>query len=217
MKRWRSATRRTYLFFLLFLVVPDLTYLNAQTEHPRVDSVRESTDFVTGEQGYVNFKSLQIVNSELAAAQEPFQMVTDDRVAEAFNFVSDQFRVSHPQHLTGTDVLQFRIAMSAIYPHVFNSKSQNGSRPVSALILLHQLVFNGGVPQGAKNLAQTDPQPGSRKIDSSRGRIIPNRDVNIVAREYQGAGSRYFRALSNLEFQHFVGALEQIMGLPDRR
>jgi hypothetical protein len=194
-------------------------------DDPEIESLGDAEAYVRqvaracGVQGPVLTKGLlpRLAEGELAAAQDPSRLVSDDNVAEAFNFLSREFQAPHPQVLTGNEVLQFRTAMSAIYPHVFSPKSVPGSRPTQALIMLHQLVFNGGVPQGAKNLAQTDPQPGSRRIDSSRGRLVPKRDVNIVAREYQVAASRYFRGLSHREFQHFVRALEQIMALPDGR
>jgi len=158
----------------------------------------------------------RLAKAELATAQDPSQLVSDDRLAEAFNFLSDQFQVPHPQRLTGTDVLQFRTTMSAIYPHVFSPKSMSGSRPVQALITLHQLVFNGGVPEGAKKVAQKDPQPGSLKIDPSRSRAVPDTFTSPAVREYRFSAIRYFAGLSPQQMRSVVGSITEIMALPGR-
>ncbi len=213
---------------------------------------------MAAEQGYVNDRSIQIINSlgdprfkslddadayvrqvaracevqgpvltegllprlaegELAAAQDPSRLVSDDNVAETFNFLSREFRVPHPQVLTGNDVLQFRTAMSAIYPHVFSAKSSPGSRPTQALILLHQLVFNGGIPEGAKRFARKDPQPGSFKALESRVQLNPDPTSSLAVREYRSASIAYFRRLDELEMHSLIESLAKIMALPAGR
>jgi hypothetical protein len=155
-----------------------------------------------------------LVKAELAAAHDPTRLVSDEKVADAFNFLSDEFRVPHPQRLTGIDILQYRVTMAAIYPHVFSPRSAGGVRPVEALILLHQLVFNGGVPEGAKKVAQKDPQPGSRKIDISSGRLIPGKQTNSIAREYQVSSSSYFGRLTSLKVRSLVDSIAKFTALP---
>ncbi len=137
--------------------------------------VRQVAEFC-GVQGPILAGQLlpRLVEGEWAAAQDPSKLVSDDRLADAFNFLSNEFRVPHQQRVTGADVLQFRTTMSAIYPHVFSPKRLGGSRPVAAMITLQQMVFNGGVPEGAKKYAQNGPKPGSFKADPSRTRIVPN-------------------------------------------
>jgi len=107
--------------------------------------------------------------------------------------------------------------MSAFYPHVFSLKSMSGSRPVAALITLHQLVFNGGVPEGAKKYAQKDPQPGSFKIDPSRTRMAIDKNPNPIAREYRTASATYFHGLTSEKMQPFVDSIAKIMALPAGR
>jgi len=231
------------------------TDLVGQPRNQDRGSVKGGIGSMANEQGYVNLRSLQTINSlpvrrigsfedadayvkqvaeacgvrgpiltgelipllvneELAAAEDPSKLVSDDRVAEAFNFLSDEFRVPHPQRITGVDVLQYRITMAAIYPHVFSPKNAGGVRPVEALILLHQLVFNGGVPEGAKKYAQKDPQPGSFNIDPSRTRAAIDKNPNLIGREYWTASAQYFRELTPEKMQSFVDSTTKIMALP---
>jgi hypothetical protein len=158
----------------------------------------------------------RLIKAELAAAQDPSQLVSDDRVAEAFNFLSDEFRVPHPQRITGVGVLQYRITMAAIYPHVFSPKNAGGVRPVEALILLHQLVFNGGVPEGAKKYAQKDPQPGSFKISQSRGHLTMGRPSDVEL-DYRTASLGYFREQSADNLQSTLEKLATILALPQEK
>jgi len=205
---------------------------------------------MASEQGYVNIRSLQGINSllpiqitsleeaesyvervadlcgvqgpvlrgellprlakaELEAAQDPSQLIPDDRVADAFNFLSEEFRVPHPQRLTGTDVLQFRTAMAAIYPLVFSGKDVPGSRPTQALIMLHQLIFNGGVPEGAKKFAQRDPRPGSFKVRAARSTV--DRNPDLAVREFRIASMNYFRGLNESGMHSLLESIARIM------
>jgi len=66
--------------------------------------------------------------AELDAAKDPSKLISDDQVARAFNFMSDQFGVANPIRLAGTDVLHYRGVMSAIFPHVFSREAVSGSR-----------------------------------------------------------------------------------------
>ena len=172
-----------------------------------------------GVQGPILMRELlpRLAAGELAAAENPSLLVSDDRVAEAFNFLSREFQVPDQQFLAGTDVLHFRTTMSAIYPHVFSPKSMNGSRPVQALITLHQLVFNGGVPDGAKKFAEKNPQPGSFKIDPSRTRMAIDKNPNPIANEYRTASARYFQGLTSEQMQSFVDSISKVMALPAGR
>ncbi|MGA9640485.1 MAG: hypothetical protein WBQ72_03755 [Terriglobales bacterium] len=249
---------RSRTFALLFAaIILNPTVPLGQSANPG-SGYKENTGPMANEQGYVNLRSLQSINSlpsiqitsleeaetyvkqvaelcgvqgpiltgellprvvqgELAAAQDPSKLVPDDRVAEAFNFLSDEFQVPHPQRLTGTDVLQFRITMAAIYPNVFSPKNAGGVRPVGALILLHQLLFNGGVPEGAKKFAQKDPQPGSFKVDRSRSRVAIDKSPNLIAREYRTASATYFQRLTSEKMQSFVDSIAKIMAFPAGR
>jgi hypothetical protein len=257
-----QARRRWALFFsypipLIAGVVVTAGLLNSRVWNPEAALARESRSMAT-EQGYVNIRSLQMINSlpdtkianlgdaqvyvnqvaaacgvqgpvltgellprlaqgELAAGQDPSHLVSDDRVAEAFNFLSREFQVPHPAPITGTDVLQFRTTMSAIYPHVFSPNVMSGSRPVQALITLHQLVFNGGVPEGAKKFARKDPVPGSFKVVSSRVVLAPGGIPSAAEMEYRTASRAYLRGLTAQAMQSFVDSLTKIMALPAGR
>ncbi len=258
--QFRVSARWTYaLPLLLVVVILCGRSLVAQTSGPDTGSTKGDASPMANEQGYVNLRSLQGIDSiphtsittpeeaeeyvkqvalfcgvqgpiltgellpllakaELAAAQDPSKLVSDDRLAEAFNFLSTEFRVPHPQHVTGTDVLQFRIARSAIYAHVFSPRTASGSRPVEAVISLQQLVFDGGVLEGAKRYAQKDPQPGSFKIDPSRSRAGINANPNLmIAREYQTASMTYFRGLTAQGLQSLIDSIARIMALPAGR
>jgi hypothetical protein len=245
---------RIYLGPLLVFAL--LAALEPLLQNPEAALARENESMAT-EPGYVNIRSLQIINSlpdtkianlddaqayvkqvaaacgvqgpvlagellpRLAqgelAAQDPSHLVSDDRVAEAFNFLSREFQVPHAAPVSGTDVLQFRTAMSAIYPHVFSPKSVSGSRPVQALITLHQLVFNGGVPEGAKKFAQKNPAPGSFKVVSARAVLAPGGIPSSVEREYRTASQAYLRGLTPQGMRSLVNSLAKIMALPAGR
>jgi len=58
----------------------------------------------------------RLATAELDTAKDPNKLISDDRVASAFNFMSDQFGVTSPTRLAGADVLQYRSNMSAISP-----------------------------------------------------------------------------------------------------
>ncbi len=252
----RSALEHSYSFALLLVaIILSPATLSGLPPNQDSGSVKEGVLSMTNEQGYVNLRTLQSIDSlppiqiksleeaeayvgqvaelcgiqgpiltgeliprlvqgEWAAAQDPSQLVSDDHLAEAFNVLSAEFRVPHPQHVTGADILQFRIARSAIYPHVFSPKTVSGSRPVEAVISLQQLVFDGGVLEGAKKFAQKDPQPGSFKIDPSRSRAVINANPNPIATEYRTASMKYFRGLSSRGMQSLVDSITKIMALP---
>lgn len=254
-----SSFRFCCLVLLLGAAIPSSKHIVAQQSGSDTGSVKEGTGSMANEQGYVNVRSLQSIDSlpstritsleeaetyvkrvaelcgiqgpiltgellprlvqgEWAAAQDPSKLVSDDRLAEAFNFLSTEFRVPHPQHVTGADILQFRITRSAMYPHVFSPKTVSGSRPVEAVISLQQLVFDGGVLEGAKKFAQKDPQPGSFKIDPSRTRVALGTNPKLmIAREYQTASMTYFRGLTAEGLQSLIDSITKIMALPAGR
>jgi len=194
-------------------------------DDPEIESLGDAEAYVRqvaracGVQGPVLTKGLlpRLAEGELAAAQDPSRLVSDDNVAEAFNFLSREFQAPHPQVLTGNEVLQFRTAMSAIYPHVFSPKSVPGSRPTQALIMLHQLVFNGGVPEGAKRFAQKNPQPGGFKAVASRIQLNPDPNPSLAVREYRSASIAYFRRLNEPEMHSLIESVAKIMALPAGR
>lgn len=159
----------------------------------------------------------RLARAEWDTEREPSKLVSDDQVASAFNFISGVLGVQHPQRLTASDVLQYRTAMAAIFPHVFSPKSLNGSRPVGSMVMLYLLVYNGGMTDGARKVAQLDRPPGSLKVDSSRGGWTPNRNLNLIAREYQTAGVTYFQRQSTQEVRAFAGELAKIVGLPGEK
>jgi hypothetical protein len=105
----------------------------------------------------------RIASAELDGAKDPTKLVSDEQVATAFNFMSDEFRVPHPVQLTGADVLQYRSVMAAIFPHIFSPKSVRGSRPVGTIVMLYQLVYNGGITDGVRKAALLDRPPGASK------------------------------------------------------
>jgi hypothetical protein len=256
--RCPRALFSSYFIFLIAGTMLSAKFLNSQPRNPEARLAWGSESMVT-EQGYVNLRSLKIINSlpdtkitnlsdaqayvkqvaeacgvqgpilagellpvlvkgELAAAEDPSRLVSDDRLAEAFNFLSAEFRVPHPQRVTGTDILQFRIARSAIYPHVFSPKTVSGSRPVEAVISLQQLVFDGGVLEGAKKFAQKDPQPGSFKVGSTRSGLAIDTNPNLmIAREYRTASMMYFQGLTAQGLQSLISSIAKIMALPAGR
>lgn len=161
----------------------------------------------------------RLAASELAAAKDPNSLVSDDRVAETFNFISDEFRVEHPARLTASDILEYRSVMASIFPHVFSPKSVGGSRPVGAILMLYQLWYNGGVTEGVKRAAQLDRPPGSLKISGGTvgGRWTADRNPNLPGREYQAAGRTYFRQHSLQDIRGFADRLIALMALTGGR
>jgi hypothetical protein len=158
----------------------------------------------------------RLVNGELAAAHDPAGLVPDDRVANAFNFLSDQLRVAHSRRLTGAEVRQYRTTRLAIYPHLFGEGNVSGTRPVGAVLMLCMLVLNGGVPEETENSAGTALQSSSLKNDPHRanwGDGTPYR----AAREYRIASTTYFQELTPQGLQSFVGSVAKIMALPEAR
>jgi hypothetical protein len=160
----------------------------------------------------------RLAAGELDTAKDPGRLVTDDQVAEAFNFMSDEFRVPHPVRLTASDILQWRSAMSGFFPHLFSPKSLGGSRPVGAVVMLRMLVYNGGITAGIRGLAQKDPPPGSLKLDPSSGRLSArssiDKDPDLIVRGYQTAPLLYFQRLSPQEIRSFLDRLAKIIALP---
>lgn len=158
----------------------------------------------------------RLAAGELLAAQDPSALVSDDQVATAFNFLSENLQVRDPAHLVASDVADYRTVMSAIYPHLFGSRTMIGSRPVSAVILLYLLVYNGGVSEGARRFAATDPRPGSLRIDLLSGRIErgPTTGPRI---DYQVAMRTYLQRHNINDLQALVSRVAQLLALPERR
>lgn len=155
--------------------------------------------------------------AELEAAKDPGRLISDDRVAEAFNFLSDEFRVANPQRLTGADILLYRGVKASMFPHLYSPKTVGGSRPLGTLIMLDTLIYEGGVMDGIRKAALLDRPPGSLKIDQSRGaRAALNTSPNPAAREYQRASLTYLAQLSPSQARSFANRLTTILVLAAR-
>jgi hypothetical protein len=155
----------------------------------------------------------RLAAAELDAAKDPNKLISDDEVARAFNFMSDQFGVASPTRLTSADILQYRTAMSAIFPHVFSPKAVSGSRPVGAVIMLYMLVAYGGMTEGWKKVGG----PNSFVIADAEPIERPGIDRNAIAREYQTASLAYFQERKPEEIRLFLDKLAKIMALPRGR
>jgi len=155
--------------------------------------------------------------AELAAANDPDKLVSDEQVAEAFNFLSDEFQVANPERLTGADILLYRGVKASMFPHLYSPKSIAGSRPLGSLIMLDTLVCEGGIMDGVRRAAEMDRAPGSLKVDPSRTRIALNKNRNPTTREYQIASARYFQGLTSERMQTVVDSIAKIMAFPAGR
>jgi hypothetical protein len=155
--------------------------------------------------------------AELDAAKDPNKLVSDDQVAKAFNFMSEEFQVPHPARLTASDILQYRSVQASIFPHIFSPKPVSGTRPIGTIVMLYQLWLNGGVTEGVRKAALLDRPPGSLKIASGQivGRSGLDRDPNLVGREYQIAGYSYFNQRTPQQISSFLDRLTRIMDLPN--
>jgi len=93
----------------------------------------------------------------------------------------------------------------------------SGSRPAGATVMLYQLWYNGGVTEDMRKAAQLDRPPGSLKVSPSGGSSGPNKNPNLLGREYQLAGYAYFAQRSPQQVSSFLDRLAEIMHLPERR
>jgi hypothetical protein len=153
--------------------------------------------------------------AELDAAKDRDKLVSDDQVAEAFNFMSDEFQVPHPARLSASDVLQYRSVQASIFPHIFSPKTVSGSRPIGTIVMLYQLWFNGGVTEGVRKAALLDRPPGSLKLRTSSATSRLDRNPNLIGREYQIAGYSYFNQRTPQQIGSFLDRLTGIIGLPN--
>jgi hypothetical protein len=155
----------------------------------------------------------QLATAELEAAKDSSKLVSDDRIAQAFNFMSDEFRVADPTRLTGEGVLHYRSTMSAFWPHLFGAKSAKGSRPVGAVVTLYLLTFYGGMTGGFKKVGG----PGGFGItDAEPDHPVPGtgKTSNLIAQEYQNAAAEYFAQRSPQQIRSFLAQLAGILALP---
>jgi hypothetical protein len=225
MMMWAASGNRPHLF-LSFPALQQLDSLSAN----RIESLDDAKSYVEKAAALfgVTDPSLmpgdlepRLAAAELAAAKDPDKLVSDDRVAEAFNFLSDEFRVANPQRLTGADILLYRSVQASIFPHAFSPKSVNGSRPLGALVMLSQLIFNGGVTEGVRNAAKLDRPPGTLKVVQGgvAGKSwMPDRAPNLIARRYQAASLAYFAHQSTQEILSFLDRLSAMISAgPNRR
>jgi hypothetical protein len=155
----------------------------------------------------------RLAAAELDAAKDPSKLISDDQVARAFNFMSDQFGVANPTRLTGADVLQYRGVMSAVFPRVFGPKTVSGSRPVGAIVMLYLLVYYGGMTDGWKKVGG----PNSFGISEAEPTEHLGIDRHAVAIQYQTASFAYFQKRQPEEVRRFLGGLAKIMALPEGR
>jgi len=210
-----ASTDRPHLF-LSFSALQQLDALSAD----RVESLEDATAYVTKAATQFGIADPSFIPgglasrfaaAELAAAKDPDKLVSDEQVAEAFNFLSDEFHVANPERLTGADILLYRGVKASMYPHLYSPKSVGGSRPLGALIMLDTLICEGGIMDGVRKAALLDRPPGSLKITG--GRIALNRSPNLTAREYQRASLTYFAQLSPREILSFFDRLAGILVL----
>jgi hypothetical protein len=155
----------------------------------------------------------RLAAAELNAAKDPAKLISDDQVANAFNFMSDEFGVANPIRLTGVDILHYRGVMSAIFPHVFSPATVSGSRPVGAVVMLYMLVSYGGMTEGWKKVGG----PNSFGISEAEPVERPGIDRSAIAREYQTASMAYFQKRQPEEVRSFFGRLARIMTIPEGR
>lgn len=160
----------------------------------------------------------RLAAAERDAAKDPNKLLSDDQVAEAFNFMSDEFQVAHPAHLTASDILEYRSVMASIFPHMFSPKTVGGSRPAVAIVMLYQLWYSGGVTEGVRNAAKLDRPSGSLKVTSGQitGRKGGASRTDAEA-EYRVAGREYFQKRTPQELQSFFSRLAGIVGLTGGR
>jgi hypothetical protein len=180
--------------------------------------VRESTALcVFGDPGPLGVElQSRLAAAEFEAARNPSKLIPDDKIAEAFNLMSNEFAVDQPAHLTGDDILQFRSVQASIWPHLFSPKAVNGSRPVSAVMILYQLWYNGGITEGVRNAAKLDRPPGSLKVTGGRivGQLGSTVNANAIGRQYQVAAGMYFAQASTRQIHSFFEKLGEILALP---
>jgi hypothetical protein len=155
----------------------------------------------------------RLATAELDAVSDPSKRISDDQVAQAFNFVSGQFGVANPTRLTGADVLHYREVMSKIFPHVFSPQAVSGSRPVGAVVMLYMLVYYGGMTDGWKRVGG----PSSFGISEAEPFGRPGIDRNAIAREYQAASLAYFQKRQPEEVRSFLRRVAKIIALPEGR
>jgi hypothetical protein len=158
----------------------------------------------------------RLAAAELDAAEDPSKLVSDEQVAAAFNFMSDEFHVADPTRLTGVDILHYRDVMSAFLPHVFSPKSVSGSRPVGTVVMLYMLVNYGGMTGGWKKVGG----PGGFGVtEAEPDHLVPGtgKTSNLIAIEYQTAGATYFSRRSPQEIRIFLDHLAGILALSGRR
>jgi hypothetical protein len=158
----------------------------------------------------------RLAEAELDAAKDPNRLISDEQVAEAFNAMSGEFHVADPIHLTGSDVLRYRDAMSAFLPHLFRPKSLSGNRPVGTVVVLYMLVYHGGMTGGWKRVGG----PGGFGVtEAEPDHPVPGigKTSNLIAIEYQTAAGSYFSQRSPQDVRAFLDRLAATLGLPGRR
>jgi hypothetical protein len=194
---WAASTDRPHLF-LSFPALQQLDSLSA-SRIKDLDDARAYVRNAAAAFGVTEPDLLpedlesRLAKAELDAAKDPSKLVSDDQVADAFNFLSDEFRVANPQRLTGADILLYRGVKASMFPHLYSPKTINGSRPVGALVMLDTLVCEGGVMEGIRKAAVLDRPPGSMKATgaqiaghSGAGNSTP------VQKKYREASLAYF-------------------------
>jgi hypothetical protein len=177
-----ASTDRPHLF-LSFSALQQLDALSAD----RVESLEDATAYVTKAATQFGIADPSFIPgglasrfaaAELAAAKDPDKLVSDEQVAEAFNFLSDEFHVANPERLTGADILLYRGVKASMYPHLYSPKSVGGSRPLGALIMLDTLICEGGINGWGKEGGVAGP-PARQPQDHGRADSRAPRRLDI--------------------------------------
>jgi hypothetical protein len=155
----------------------------------------------------------RLATAEFEASKDSSKLVSDDHIAQAFNLMSDEFRVGDPTRLTGEGVSHYRSTLSAFWPHLFGSKSAKGSRPVGAVVTLYMLTFYGGMTGGFKKVGGP---AGFGITDAEPDHPVPGtgKTSNLIALEYQRAAAKYFAEQSPEEIRSFLDRLAGTLALP---
>jgi hypothetical protein len=154
----------------------------------------------------------RVATAEFAAANEPRKLVPDKNVADAFAFLSREFKMRPSQSVSPKNVHEYRGALAAHFPRLFGQGTPNGVRPVGAAVMLYLMTYSGGIPQGTREMAQ-QPMPGPPRFDSRSARLeLAHATPSEL--EYQTACRTYFQNISPQQREALVEQLMNILDLP---
>lgn len=184
-------------------------YVNAMLQHTRMD-----LPVLTPE-----LKAL-IIKAEFRSARDPSYLVSDEKMASAFNRVMDEVGSPAPMRVTAQEIHNYRDAVSVVkeprpwvYPNAIalgkGSGVQNGARPVEALLtlfLLHQMPEN--IVWARKRIRQGWLL--STLIEESRD-SADEKTATLQMRASGTLGSDYGRTLEVYLKKKGVSALEKVI------